>query len=117
MIAPEVQGEKRRVTECVAFVFGAADVLPGGTQTQALAGRDGTGTQVTGGVGVATGLPGDEERGVVVGGVAVVLDVLALLPDAEVVESGGGVEAHRRAFLFTHIEKTTSGCVKSTAAC
>lgn len=49
------------------------------------------------------GLPGDEERGVVVGGMAVVLDVSALLPDAEVVESGGGVEAHRRALLFTHI--------------
>lgn len=49
------------------------------------------------------GVPGDEERGVVVGGMAVVLDVLALLPDAEVVESGGGVEAHRRAFLLTHI--------------
>lgn len=56
-----------------------------------------------GGLAAATGVPGDEERGVVVGGVAVVLDVLALLPDAEVVERGGGVEAHRRPFLFTHI--------------
>lgn len=63
----------------------------------------GTGTQAVGGVVVATGVPGDEERGVVVGRMAVVLDVLALLPDAEVVESGGGVEAHRRPFLFTHI--------------
>lgn len=30
-------------------------------------------------------IPGDEERGVVVRGMAVILDVLALLPDAEVV--------------------------------
>lgn len=63
----------------------------------------GTWTQVMGGMVAATGVPGDEERGVVVGGMAVVLDVLALLPDAEVVERGGGVEAHRRPFLFTHI--------------
>lgn len=34
-------------------------------------------------------------------GVAVVLDVLALLPDAEVVERRRSVEAHRRPFLFT----------------
>lgn len=48
----------------------------------------------------ATGVPGDEERGVVVRGMAVVLDVLALLPDAEVVERRRSVEAHRRPFLF-----------------
>lgn len=33
-------------------------------------------------------------------GMAVVLDVLALLPDAEVVERRRSVEAHRRSFLF-----------------
>lgn len=49
---------------------------------------------------LATDVPGDEERGVVVRGMAVVLHILALLPDAEVVKSGGGVEAHSRAFLF-----------------
>lgn len=110
MIAPEVQGEKRRFTQCVALVFGPADVLPGGTQTHALTGRE---HKSVGGIVVATGVPGDEERGVVVGGMAVVLDVLALLPHAEVVESGGGVEAHRRAFLFTH---TSNNVIKSTAA-
>lgn len=49
---------------------------------------------------LATDVPGDEERGVVVRGMAVVLDVLALLPDAEVVKSRGSVEAHSRSFLF-----------------
>lgn len=98
--APEVRGERRRFTECVALVFGAADVLPGGTQTQALAGREHERWAAS---WWRRGVPGDEERGVVVGRMAVVLDVLALLPDAEVVEGGGGVEAHRRPFLFTHI--------------
>lgn len=45
-------------------------------------------------------VPGDEEGGVMVRGVAVVLDVLLLLPGAEVVQSGGGVEAHGGAVLF-----------------
>lgn len=44
--------------------------------------------------------PGDEEGRVVVRGMAVVLHILALLPDAEVVQSGGGVEAHSRSFLL-----------------
>ena len=44
--------------------------------------------------------PGDEECRVVVKGMAVVLDVLALLPHAEVVESRGSVEAHCGPFLF-----------------
>lgn len=73
-----------------------------------------------------TGTPGDEERGVVVRGMAVVLDVLALLPDAEVVESRRSVEAHRRAFLFTRTHRVhlnarklrcrLSRCIKSTGA-
>lgn len=45
-------------------------------------------------------VPGDEKRGVVVRRMAVVLDVLALLPDTEVVESGGSVEVHCGSFLF-----------------
>lgn len=49
---------------------------------------------------LASDVPGDEERGVVVGGMAVVLDILALLPDAEVVQSRGSVEAHGRSFLL-----------------
>lgn len=49
---------------------------------------------------LATDVPGDEERRVVVRGMAVVLDILALLPDAEVVKSRGSVEAHSRPFLL-----------------
>lgn len=49
---------------------------------------------------LASDVPGDEQRGVVVGGMAVVLDILALLPDAEVVQSRGSVEAHGRSFLL-----------------
>lgn len=49
---------------------------------------------------LATRIPGDEKRGVVVRGMAVVLDILALLPHAEVVKSCGSVEAHSRSFLF-----------------
>lgn len=45
-------------------------------------------------------VPGDEECGVVVRGMAVILDVLALLPDTEVVEGRGSVEAHCGSFLF-----------------
>lgn len=70
---------------------------------------------------LATDVPGDEERGVVVRGMAVVLDVLALLPDAEVVKSRGSVEAHIRSFLFItryHVydclnleKKTASACL------
>ena len=33
-------------------------------------------------------------------GMAVILDVLGLLPDAEVVESGGSIKANCRPFLF-----------------
>lgn len=35
-----------------------------------------------------------------VGGVAVILDILALLPGAEVVQSCGSIETHCRSFLF-----------------
>lgn len=45
-------------------------------------------------------IPGYEERSVVVRRMAVVLDVVALLPDTEVVQSGGSVEAHSGTFLF-----------------
>lgn len=45
-------------------------------------------------------VPGDEECGVVVRGMAVILDVLALLPDTEVVESRGSIEAHCGPLLF-----------------
>lgn len=48
---------------------------------------------------LAGDVPGDEERRVVVRGMAVILDILALLPDAEVVKSRGSVEAHSRSFL------------------
>ena len=47
----------------------------------------------------AGGSPGDEEGGVVVGRVAVVRNILGLLPHAEVVEGLGGVEVHRWALL------------------
>lgn len=49
---------------------------------------------------LATDVPGDEECSVVVRRMAVVLDILALLPDTEVVQSRGSVEAHSRPFLF-----------------
>lgn len=45
-------------------------------------------------------VPGDEECCVMVRGMAVILDVLALLPDTEVVESCGSIEAHCGSFLF-----------------
>lgn len=48
---------------------------------------------------LAADAPGDEQCCVVVRGMAVVLDVLALLPDAEVVKSRGSVKAHSRSFL------------------
>lgn len=52
--------------------------------------------------------PGDEQRRVVVRGVAVVLDVLSLLPHTEVVESRGSVEAHRGSFLPQEKQKEIS---------
>lgn len=45
-------------------------------------------------------IPGDEECCVMVRGMAVILDILALLPHTEVVESGGSVEADSGPFLF-----------------
>lgn len=45
-------------------------------------------------------VPGNEESSVMVGRMAVILDILALLPDAEVVQSGGSIEAHSGSFLF-----------------
>lgn len=45
-------------------------------------------------------VPGDEESGVVMRGMAVILDILALLPRAKVVECCGSVKAHRGSFLF-----------------
>lgn len=101
--APEVQilllvGGERRFTECVAFVFCAADVFPENTH------KKNTHLQIMkpriSATALASDVPGDEQRGVVVGGMAVVLDILALLPDAEVVQSGGSVEAHGRSFLL-----------------
>lgn len=47
-----------------------------------------------------TGVPGDEECSVMMRGMAVVLDILALLPDAEVVESCGSIEVHCGSFLI-----------------
>lgn len=44
--------------------------------------------------------PGDEKCCVVVRRMVVVLDILALLPDTEVVERGGSVEAHSGPLLF-----------------
>lgn len=41
-------------------------------------------------------------------GMAVVLEVLALLPDTEVVERRGGIEAHSGSFLF--LAKPHGGC-------
>lgn len=46
-----------------------------------------------------TRAPGDEQRCVMVGGMTVILDVLCLLPHAEVVESRCGIEAHHWSFL------------------
>lgn len=69
---------------------------------------------------LATDVPGDEERGVVVRGMAVVLDVLALLPDAEVVKSRGSVEAHIRSFLLItrhHVYNCLNVEKKTTSAC
>lgn len=43
--------------------------------------------------------PGDEDGRVVVGVVAVVQDVLALLPDAKVLQSGLGIEGNDRTLL------------------
>lgn len=43
--------------------------------------------------------PSDEDGRVMVGVVAVVQDVLALLPDAKVLQSGLGVEGNDRTFL------------------
>lgn len=105
--APEVQilllvgWGKRRFTECVAFVFCAADVFPENTHKktthlQKMKPRISAGQPTA----LASDVPGDEQRGVVVGGMAVVLDILALLPDAEVVQSRGSVEAHGRSFLL-----------------
>ena len=45
-------------------------------------------------------VPRDEECGVMVRGMAVVLDILTLLPDTKVVESCGSIEAHCGPFLF-----------------
>lgn len=45
-------------------------------------------------------VPGDEECRVMVRGMAVILEVLGLLPHTEVVERRGGIEAHRGPFLF-----------------
>lgn len=45
-------------------------------------------------------VPGDEECSVMVRGMAVILDILALLPDAEVVESSGSIETHCGPFLL-----------------
>lgn len=53
-------------------------------------------------------VPGDEKCCVMVRGMGVVLDVLALLPHAEVVEGGGGVETHSGPFLFG--VKRQQGC-------
>lgn len=44
--------------------------------------------------------PGDEQCSVMVRGMAVVLHILALLPNAEVVEGRGSVEAHVGPFLL-----------------
>lgn len=43
--------------------------------------------------------PGDEDGGVMVRVVAVVQDVLALLPDAEVLQCGLGIEGNDRTIL------------------
>lgn len=53
--------------------------------------------------------PGDENGGVVVRVVAVVQDVLALLPDAEVLQSGLGVEGNDRTLLREAGRKTEDG--------
>lgn len=45
-------------------------------------------------------VPGDKECSVIVRGMAVILDVLTLLPDAEVVESSGSIETHCGPFLL-----------------
>lgn len=57
-------------------------------------------------------VPGDEESSVMVGGVAVVLDVLALLPHTEVVESSGSAETHCGPFL--RWVKHQRGCYQET---
>lgn len=45
-------------------------------------------------------IPGDEKCCVMVRRMAVILDILALLPNAEVVESRGSIEAHCGPFLL-----------------
>lgn len=45
-------------------------------------------------------IPGYEECSVVVRRMVVILDVVALLPDTEVVQSGSSIEAHSGTFLF-----------------
>ncbi len=45
-------------------------------------------------------VPSDKECCVMVRGMAVILDILTLLPDTEVVKSRGSIEAHCRSFLF-----------------
>lgn len=47
-------------------------------------------------------------------GVAVILDVLALLPDTEVVESRGSIEAHCGPFLLWM--KHNCGCEQKTGS-
>lgn len=45
-------------------------------------------------------VPCNKESCVMVRGMAVILDILALLPGAEVVERCGSIKAHNRSFLF-----------------